>query len=186
MVTVPAFVWRYGPILRGLLLGIGVGAVLGALAWLDSGFLLAGLMAFATLCVFYGVWMARRMVRYWPGAKQLSGPEREQVARAARGGGRIDDPRLAPALVEYRNGLHEAAEKARPFRWVVWVVLVVAVGTAAWDAAFGSWGNAIASAIYLAMLFLEMFWWPKRQRKLLSNADLAAEMAGAVDPGGRR
>ena len=177
MVTVPAFVWRYGPILRGVILGLTVGAFLAALAWLDSGSLLGGLVVFVVLCLFYGVWMARRMTRYWPTAKQLSGPEREQAVRAAREGDRIASPRLAAALIDYRNGLHEAAENARPLRWLVWFVLVVAVGTAAWDAAYGSWGNTIASAIYLVMLLVEVLWWPKRQRQLLANADRAAEMA---------
>ena len=176
MVTVPAFVWRYGPFLRGVILGLGVGGFLAALAWLDSGLLLVGLIVFVVLCLFYGGWMARRMKGYRRSAEQLSGPEREQVARAAREGDRIDSVRLAPALIDHRNGLHEAAEKARPLRWLVWFVLVVAVGTAVWDAAFGSWGYTIASAIYL-MLAIEVFWWPKRQRQLLANADRAAEMA---------
>lgn len=113
MVTVPGIVWRYGPILRGVLLGVSVGAVLGALSWLDSGFLLSGVIVFVVLSVFYGWWMARRMARHWPSATQLSGSERERVARAARCGEPIDDPRLGPALTDYRNGLHEAAEKAR-------------------------------------------------------------------------
>jgi hypothetical protein len=177
MVTVPAFVWRYGAIARSLLLGVAIGTVLGALAWLDSGFLLTGVIVFVVLCPFYGIWMARRMARYWPSAKQLSGRERHQVAGAARRGSDVHEPRLAPALVDYRNGLHAAAESARSFRWLLWFVLVVAVGTAAWDAAAGSWGNAIASAIYLVLLLFEMFWWPKRQRQLLANADRAAEMA---------
>ena len=177
MVTVPAFVWRYGPILRGLILGVGVGAFLAALTWLDSGFLVAGLVAFVILGLFYGTWMSRRMAHHWPSARQLSGTEREQVARAARAGQRIDDPRIAPALIDYRNGLHEAAEKARFLRWLVWFVLIVSVGMAVWDAAFGSWGNAVVSAVYLVMLLLEVFWWPKRQQQLLANADRAAEMA---------
>ena len=177
MVTVPAFVWRYGPILRGLILGIGVGGFLGVLGWLDSGFWFVGLFLFLVLCVFYGVWMARRMARQWPGAKQLSGPDREQVARAARGGQRVDDPRLARAVIDYRDGMHQAAERGRLFRLLVWFVLVVAVGTAAWDAAFGSWGNAVVSCIYLVMLLLELFWWPKRQRQLLANVDRAADFA---------
>ncbi len=177
MVTVPAFIWRYGPVLRGLILGLGVGGFLGALAWLDSGILLGGLIVFVVLSLFYGVWMVRRMSRHWADAKQLSGPERAQVAGAARGGHRIDDPGLAQAVVGYRNGLHAAAENARPFRWLLPIVLVVGIVTAAWDAVFGTWGNAIASAIYLVMLLVELFWWPKRQRQLLDNADHAAAMA---------
>lgn len=177
MVTVPAVVWRYGPILRGVLLGVSVGLFLGALSWLDSGFLLSGLIVFVVLSVFYGGWMARHMARHWPSAKQLSGSERERVARAARAGDPIDDPRLGPALADYRDGLHVAAEKARWLRWLIWFVLIVAIGTAVWDATSGSWGNTIASAIYLVMLALEVFWWPRRQRQLLANADRAVAMS---------
>jgi hypothetical protein len=116
------------------------------------------------------------MARYWPGAKQLSGDERVTVARTARRGERIGDARLAQAIVDYSSGLHAAAERARPFRWLIPIVLVVSVGTAAWDAVYGSWGNAIASGIYLVLLAIEVFWWPKRQAQLLSNADRAADI----------
>jgi hypothetical protein len=146
------------------------------MAWLDSGFLLSGVIVLVVVGAFYGIWMARRMARYWPGAKQLSGDERVTVARTARRGERIGDARLAQAIVDYSNGLHAAAERARPFRWLIPIVLVVSVGTAAWDAVYGSWGNAIASGIYLVLLAIEVFWWPKRQAQLLSNADRAADI----------
>lgn len=177
MVTVPAFVWRYEPIPRGLLVGVSVGAFLAALAWLDSGLLIAGLVVFATLSLFYGWWMARRMSRYWPSAAQLVGSDRERVVRAARTGDAVGDPRLGPALTDYRNGLHRAAEDARPLRWLLWFVLVVAIAMSVWDATSGSWGNTIASVLYLAMLVLELFWWPGKQRQLLVNADRAVENA---------
>jgi hypothetical protein len=179
MVTVPGFVWRYGPIVRGLILGLTIGGVLGVLAWLDSGFVVIGLIVFVILSVFYGGWMARRMTRLWPSARQLSGAERERVASAARRGLRIDDVRLVPALTDYRNGLHEAAENARPFRWLIPLILVVSVGTAVYDALLGSWGNVIASAIYLVMLLIEVFWWSKRQEQLLANADQAVHLSAA-------
>ena len=118
------------------------------------------------------------MARHWPIAKQLSGPDRERVARAARTGDRIADPALIPALTGYRNGLRKAAEEFKLLRWLVWLVLVVAVAMAVWDAAFGSWGNAIVSAVYLVLLVIEVFWWPKWQRQLLTNADTAAARGG--------
>lgn len=177
MVTVPAFVWRYGPVLRGLILGVVVAGVLGALAWIDSGFFYVGAIAFVALFVFYGGWMSRRMSRYWPSAATLSGAERERVARAARSGVAVADSRLVPALTEYRDGLRRAAEDARPLRWVLWFVLIVSIGTAVFDGVFGSWGNLIVSVIYLAMLIAEVFWWPNRQNQLLANADRAAEPA---------
>lgn len=178
MVTVPAFVWRGGAFRRALIIGAAVGITLGALAWVDSGFWLSGVIVLVIIGVFYGIWMPRRMARYWPGAKQLSGEDRVTVVRAARRGERIGDPRLAQALADYSQGLHAAAEEARPFRWLVPLVLVVAVGTAVWDAVFGSWGNVVASCIYFVALLIELFWWPKRRDELLANADRAAEMAG--------
>src|SRR5262245_33972398 len=149
MVTVPAFVWRYGPLLRGVVLGVAVGGCLGVLAWIDSGVVYVGLIAFTALFLFYGGWMSRRMALLWPDAAQLSGPEREQVVRAARAGTSIDNAALLPALTAYRDGLHEAAETSRWFRWVIWFVLAVSVASAVYDGIFGSWGNLAVSVIYL-------------------------------------
>jgi membrane protein YdbS with pleckstrin-like domain len=61
-------------------------------------------------------------------------------------------------------------------------VLVVGVGTAAWDAVYGSWGNTVASAIYLVALVVELFWVPKWQERLLDNADRAADKVPPSDP----
>ena len=127
--------------------------------------------------LFYGAWMSRRMTRYWPGSTALPGDERVSVARAARRGELINDTRLAQPVIDYGAGLHAAAETGRPWRWVFVLVLVVAVATAVWDAAFGSWGNAVASAIYLTALLVELFWWPRRRQQLLANGDRAAELA---------
>ena len=182
MVTVPAFVWRGGSFRRALTVGAALGVGLGALAWIDSGILLGGVIALVITGVFYGVWMHRRMARFWPGAKDLTADERVTVARTARRGEGIDDARLARAVIDYSHGMRAAAEQGRPFRWLVPLVLVVGIGTAVWDSVFGSWGNAVASGIYLVLLLLELFWWPKRRAQLLANADRAAEMArGTTD-----
>jgi hypothetical protein len=180
MVTVPAFVWRGGFFRRALTVGGAVGIALGAMAWLDSGFLLSGVIVLVIIGVFYGIWMPRRMTRYWPGANQLVGDDRVTVARTARRGERIGDARLAQAVIDYSQGMHAAAEKARPFRWLVPLVLVIGVATAVWDAVFGSWGNAAASVIYLVLLLFELFWWPKRQQQLLANTDRAADIAADI------
>jgi membrane protein YdbS with pleckstrin-like domain len=57
------------------------------------------------------------------------------------------------------------------------LVLVVSVATAVWDSLFGSWGNLVASCIYLVLLFIEIFWWPKWRDRLLASADRAADLA---------
>ncbi|KUI11931.1 hypothetical protein AU193_02130 [Mycobacterium sp. GA-1285] len=180
MVTVPAFVWRGGFFLRALITGGVVGLAVGVLAWLDSGFLIAGAIVFVIVGTFYGMWMSRRMARYWPGARRLTGDQRVMVARTARRGESIGDPDLAQAVIDYRDGLHASAESARPLRWLLIVVLVVAAGTAVWDWVFGSWANAVASVLYLAALLVEVFWWPPRHRQLLANTDYAADVAAQV------
>ena len=173
MVTIPAFVWHGGFVYRALITGVSVGLCLGVLAWLDSGFFLAGALAFVIVGVFYGTWMPRRMARYWPVATQLDGAQRVALVRAARRGIRIDDPRLVDAAAGYRQGMHAAVEAARPLRWVLLLVLGVAMATAVWDAVFGSIGNAVVSFVYLVLLLVEIFWWPKRQAQLLANVDRA-------------
>lgn len=180
MVTIPASGWRGGPARRGVTVGVCVGGFLGVLAWLDSGMLVAGVIVAVVLGVGSGVWMTRRMDRYWPGAAELSDAQREAVVAGARRGDGVGDPALAPAVVGYSRGLHEAAEQGRPFRWVVLVVLLVAIGTALWDAMLGSVGNAVASFIYLVLAGFEVFWWPKRRAQLLSNASLAAVTARQI------
>ena len=90
----------------------------GVLALIDSGIFLAAVVVFLILGTFYGIWMARRMARYWPGANQLNGAERVSVVRAARRGERIGDARLAQAVIDYSEGLRAAAEKlARTDGW---------------------------------------------------------------------
>jgi hypothetical protein len=177
VVTVPAFVWRGGFARRAVTIGATIGISVGALAWLDSGSLLSGVMALVVTGVFDGIWMARRMNRYWPGAKQLSGDQRISVVRTARRGERIGDTRLAQAVIDYSTGMHTAAEQGRPYRWLLVFILVVAMGMAGWDAMFGSWGNAVASGIYLVLGLIELFWWPKRRERLLTNADRAVDIA---------
>jgi hypothetical protein len=180
VVTVPAFVWRGGSFRRALTVGGSVGIGLAALAWIDSGFWLSAVIVLVITGVVYGIWMSRRMARYWPGEKALSGDERLTVVRTARRGERIGDARLAQPVIDYSRGLREAADQGRPFRWVVPLVLVVSIATAVWDAVYGSWGNVVVSAIYLVLFLFELFWWPKQRQQLLSNADHAAEMAAAM------
>ncbi|WP_101949860.1 hypothetical protein [Mycobacterium sp. 3519A] len=180
MVTVPAFVWRGGFARRAVILGGGTGIVLAVLAWLDSGMLLSAAIVLVVIGLLYGVWLPRRMARYWPGAQQLSGDDRVRVARTVRSGDQIDDPRLAQPVIDYNAGMHNAAEQLRPFRWVVPFVLVVGVATTAWDAVYGSWGNLIASVIYLVALLFECFWWPKRRDQLLANGDRASAAAEVI------
>ncbi|WP_322790267.1 hypothetical protein [Mycolicibacterium monacense] len=178
--TVPATGWRGGPVARGLWIGAAAGVFFGALALLDSGVPLVGAIVFVATGVFLGVWTTRRMDRYWPGARELSPADRVTVVRAARRGYPIRDERLARGVVDYDAGLRAAAERLYPYRWVVAVVLVVAIATAVVDAVTGSVRETVASCVYLALLAIELTWWPARRRELLLNSALAAALAQQV------
>jgi hypothetical protein len=181
MVTVPAWVWRGGRTARGVTVGAAAGLFFGGLAILDSGIVLSGVIVFILLGVGWGIVMDRRMTRYWPGARDLTGEQRVSVVRAARRGERITDRRLMPAVVDYRDGMHAAADNARPFRWLIWLVLTVAAAMAIWDTVSGSARDAVASCVYLALLVIEVTWWPTRQEQLLTNADRAAKPADQTE-----
>jgi len=180
VVTVPASVWRGGSVSRALTTGGCAGVFFRALALLDSGTPLAAAIVFVVLGTGYGIWTPRRMARYWPGARELTGAERVTGVRAARRGELVGDSRLAGSVVEYSRHLHAAAEEARPYRWLVWFVLAVAVVSALWDPVAGSTRDAVASCVYVVLLAIELFWWPNRQAQLLSNADRAAEAARRI------
>ena len=162
---------------RVLTIGACGGLFFGVSAWLDSGMLIAGAVVYVVMGAISGAWIASRMTKYWPGSRELSGAQRETVVAAARRGDRIGSAGLAAAVDDYRHALHAAADRGRPWRWLLVAVLLVAVGSTLWDATHGSPGNAMASVIYLAVVGLELFYWPKRTEVLLGNADRAATMA---------
>lgn len=179
MVTVPAIVWRGGSVLRALTIGVGFGAALGALAWIDSGLFLGFVVAFVLGGAIYGVLMSRRMARYWPDSFRLPGAERVALVRAARHGEMSSNPSWAAPTISYSEGLHAAVVKL-PVQWLVWLIVLVFAGSAAYDAVQGSIGNGIASFVYLAAVVVELFWWPKREAQLLANCDRAADHARGV------
>jgi hypothetical protein len=153
MVAVPAWVWRFGVVVRAWIVGAAVGIVVGLLALLGSDFALAGLIAFVIVTPFYGAFIARRMARFWPGAKHLGGADRVAVARAVRGGRDIGDPRLAPGVIEYSRGLRDAAD--RRLWWLIVVLGVVALGTAVLDTITGPIREVVVSWLYFAFFPIE-------------------------------
>jgi hypothetical protein len=177
MLTVPAWVWRGGRTTRAVTVAAAAGLFFGGLAILDSGIVLSGVVVFILVGAGWGIVMDRRMTRYWPGARDLTGEQRVSAVRAARRGERITDPRLLPAVTDYCDGMHTAADNARPFRWLIWLVLTVAAAMAIWDTVSGSARDAVASCVYLALLVIEVTWWPTRQEQLLTNSDRAAKLA---------
>jgi multidrug efflux pump subunit AcrB len=177
MVAVPAWVWRFGSIPRALIVGPVVGIVIGLLAFLGSGSVLAGLVALVIVTPLYGALMARQMTKYWPEANKLAGTDRVAVTRAVRSGREIGDARLAPAVIAYSRALHAASERSRLWWWLIVVLGVVAIGFAIVDTVTAApVGEAVVSWLYFAFFPIEAWWWPRRQARLLANARRAEQL----------
>ncbi|MBV8964900.1 MAG: hypothetical protein JO191_01855 [Mycobacteriaceae bacterium] len=179
MIAVPAWVWRFGAVVRTLIVGPAVGLVLGLLALLGANSLPAGLIAMVIVTLFYIAFIARRIARFWPGAKKLSGSDRVTVVGAVRSGGEVGQSRLAPAVIEYSRALQDAAER-RMWRWVIALLGVAALGIAVFDTMTATVGEAAVSWLYFAFFPVEAWWWPRRRRRLLANAQRAQELAGRL------
>jgi hypothetical protein len=179
VVVVPAWVWRGGFIFRAVSAGLPVAIFFGALAFAESASLPA-LVAVIVLHPVYGIPIARRMARFRPNAKKLSGADRVAVVRAARHGEDIGSARLAHAVIEYSSGVRKAHEQARRYRWVVPIVAALSLVLALIDTFFGSIRSALVSWLWVAIVVGEMLWWPGKLADILSNTERAETLARKV------
>ena len=177
MGAVPAWVWRFGPFVGGVIVGFAVALALALLALIGSNSALAGVIAFVAIWVIYSVIMARRMSSFWPGATDLSGIDRVAAAHAARSGHDIGDVRLAPAVIEYCRGLRGANEHVLLPRWLMLLLALVALVVAVADSIFSPPGEAVVSWLYFAFFPVELLWWPRIAARLIANAERAEESA---------
>jgi hypothetical protein len=180
MVAIPAWVWRFGLIVRALIAGLALGVFVGLLAWIGSDVAAPALVVLVVVTLVYGAFMARWMSKYWPGAKDLSGPDRVAVVRAARRGRDIGDPRLAPGVIEYSRALQTAAERFRLWWWLIALLGVVALGAAIADTIYAPVREVVVSWLYFAFFPIEAWWWPRRQAGLLANAERAEQSASRL------
>jgi hypothetical protein len=184
VVVIPAWVWRGGPVFRAVGVGLAVGVFFGALGFAESGSV-ATLVALVALGPFvFGIPMARRMARFWPGAKMLGGEDRVAVVRATRRGHNIGETSLAHAVIDYGSGLRDAHDHARRYRWVVPFVGALSLILALSDSFFGSIRLALVSWLWVAIIIVELSWWPGKRADLLFNAGRAETLARQVLAGG--
>jgi hypothetical protein len=177
VVVVPAWLWRPGALLRAVILGLIAGILLSALSFADSGIWLSSLIVLVILTPFYAILMGRRMRKFWAGANELTGPDRVAVARAARRGEKVGDARLAPAVNDYSDGLHAAYEDALPKRWILWIVVLGSLVAAVVDCFTAPPRSIVISWLFVAFLGVELWWWPRQQKRLVDNAERAASLA---------
>ncbi|MFF5016354.1 hypothetical protein [Streptomyces sp. NPDC001165] len=180
VVILPGWVWRGGPVRRAMVTGLSAGVFFGAFVLAESGSWVGAVAAVLVLGPFYGIRVARRMGRVWPGAGDLDPAARVAVVRAARRGEDIGDARLAPAVVDYCNGLRTAREHDRLLLWVVLAFAAVAVALALIDTFSGSTRQAGVSWLFVLFFLVELTWWPRKQARVMSCAERAERSARRV------
>jgi hypothetical protein len=180
VVVIPAWVWRGGPVFRMVSVGLAVGVFFGALGFAESGSVAALVALVALGPIVFGIPMARRMARFWPGAKMLSGEDRVAVVRATRRGHNIGEASRAHAVIEYGSGLRDAHDHARRYRWVLPFVAALSLILALTDSFFESIRLALVSWLWVAIIVVELLWWPGKRADLLSNARRAETLARQV------
>jgi hypothetical protein len=152
VVVIPSWVWRGAAAFRALIVGLSVGIFFGALGWVESGSIAALLALVALGPLVFGIPIARRMAWLWPTANKLTGVDRAAVVRAARRGQKIDEPRLANAVIEYASGLRKAHDQARRYRLVIPLVAILSLILAVTDSLFGPVRLALVSWLWVATL----------------------------------
>jgi hypothetical protein len=177
MLLVPAWAWRGGAVYRAVCVGVPVGILLAALVFAESGVMLGALVAFATISVFNGIVVARRMGKAWPAANELSPGDRFAVSAAARRGRLIDDARLAPAAIAYVAVLRDAREQSRRLRWLVWLCAAAVLALAVFDTYTATPRVAAVSWFFVVFFAIEIFLWPRIQDRLLANAERTEQSA---------
>ncbi|WP_330336211.1 hypothetical protein [Streptomyces sp. NBC_00557] len=177
MILVPGRLWRQSPVCRALGTGLPAGVFFAAFVLVESGSWPGAAVVFLVLSPLHGIRSARRMGRAWPGAADLDAAGRAAVVRATRRGEAVGDPALAPAVVEYADGLHRIAEEDRLRRPLVLLVTVLAVALAGYDTVTAPTGVLITSWLVAALLLADLAWWPRRRARLLERAARARQPA---------
>ncbi|MET8582631.1 hypothetical protein ABZX39_17350 [Streptomyces collinus] len=183
MVLVPGWVWRQGPVRRGLCVGLAAGVFFAAFVAVESGAWPAAAVVLLVLGPLYGVRAARRMGRAWPVGAALAPADRARVVRATRGGESVGDVRLAPAVLEYAGALRVLREEDRTRWWLMPLVAVVSLALAVYDTVAGPARQALVSWLVVALVALELTWSPVWKERLLARVARAEEAARALPHG---
>lgn len=173
---------------RALGAGLAAGVFFGLFVLLESGAWAAAAVVLLVLTPLHGVRVARRMSRVWPAGGDLAPADRAAVVRATRRGETVAGPRLAPDVVRHAEALRVTAEQDRLRRWVMGLVAVVALALAGYDTVAGTAREALVSWLVVALVVLDLVWWPRRRDRLMTRVRRAEAAARAPErrdaPGG--
>ncbi len=167
-------VWRGGRLWSAVQVGLPAGAVFGGLEFaggrhsVDSA-IVSGIF----FAVVFGALMSSMMWRSWPGAKNLATADRVAVTRAVRRGRTVEDPSLAPVVVEYAAVVTRARNKERGNRWVLLIFLAGTLVFAVSSTLNGSTRSAVVWWVLVAFGVGVLALIPRRSTRAIECAERA-------------
>ncbi len=170
-------IWRYGRLWTALIIGTPAGLLFGLFQLASSGALEKALLAALTFGVLFGAAMSIWIWSRWKAAKKLSSRDRRAVARSVLKGEPVEDPRLAPAVIEYADVVHRGHDRDRRYRWTLWIWPALTLALAVAETVNGSTGQAV---LFWGLVVFWIAFMPtqqRRERNTISHASHAANSA---------
>lgn len=174
----PEGAWRGGRLQSALRIGVASGILFGIIEFALSGSAARGASSGLLFGVMFGAASTLINRRRWPGSANLNNGQRMSVVRIVHRGAAVDDPRLAPAIVEYAGVVRRAHERDHRFRGVLWVFALLTLLLAAGATAAGDLRAAAVWWVLLGLWVLQLvFLQPRRRERSLARADQAEARA---------
>jgi hypothetical protein len=104
-------VWGRGRLWSAARIGVPAGVVFGSIHFARTGSLGEAVFEGTFFAVFFGAVMAAVLWKSWPRARDLDSTDRVTVARVVLRGELIEDPRLAPEVIDYASVVRRAQER---------------------------------------------------------------------------
>jgi hypothetical protein len=170
-------IWRRGRLWTALVVGVPAGLLFGLLQLGSSVRLERALLAGLGFGAMFGAAMSILIWSRWKAAKKLSPQDRRAVARSVLKGEPIEDPRLAPAVIEYVEVVRRGHDRERRYRWTLWIWPTLTLALAVAETADGSTRQAV---LFWGLVVFWIAFMPtqqRRERKTISHASRAENSA---------
>jgi hypothetical protein len=164
-----------------MLIGAPAGAAFGFAQFLANRSSVGGaIFGGIFFALFFGAAMARILWKRWPGAKDLSSTDRVTVSRVVRRGENIDDPRLAPAVLDYAAVVSRTQKREHRDRWVLWIFAGLTLILAMGETLVGPTRGAVFWWVLVVLWVGLLVWLPRKRARTLSHASQAATAASRL------
>jgi hypothetical protein len=170
-------IWRHGRLWTALVMGVPAGLLFGLFQLGSSDSLNRALPAGLSFGAIFGAAMSVSIWSRWKAAKKLSSHDRRAVARSVSKGEPIEDPRLAPAVIEYAEVVRRSHDRGRRYRWTLWIWPTLTLALAVADTANGPTRQAVFFWGLVVFWIVSMPTLQKRERKTISHASSAESSA---------